>query len=68
MESQVAEEKRKKLSYYDPTIHVLESASRWDEIIQNELFDKEDLKLSLFRGVCACDVVSCVPKLHIFKP
>ena len=51
VESQQAEKKRKKLSYYDPTIAVMEAQSRWDKLMAAEVdVSQEELKLSLFRG------------------
>ena len=51
VESQEAEKKRKKLSYYDPTIAVMEAQSRWDNLMAAGVeVSQEELKLSLFRG------------------
>ena len=51
VESQQAEQKRKKLSYNDPTIAVMEAQSRWDKLMTTEEeVSQEELKMSLFRG------------------
>ena len=42
--------KRKKLSYYDPTILVMEAQVRWDQLMAAEQVTHEELQMSLFQG------------------
>ena len=50
VEAKQAELKRKKLSYYDPTIGVMEAQSRWDKLMAAEEVTQEELKMALFKG------------------
>ena len=49
-DTEKAEQQRKKLSYYDPTINVLSCQKRWEEILLEPSVSDEELQLALLRG------------------